>query len=99
MKLAAPLLALALLRGASAVFWQQYYTANCAGSMADSGSNTDTFDCTKQEGKSVFFTKYGGVSCTISIYSDDNCQDSVFNVGDGCYNFGGTGRSFSTFCE
>ncbi|GJE88892.1 hypothetical protein PsYK624_049790 [Phanerochaete sordida] len=99
MKAAAPfVIVAALFRGAAAVAWKQYYYEDCSGTVENSGSESNSYACVPQQGASVSFTKTDGISCEIGIHGDNTCSSFLYDVGDGCYTFGGTGRSFTILC-
>ena len=99
MKCASTLAVLAaLLHSASAVYWQQFYNTGCTGTVENDGTELDSAVCVPQQGASVSFTKSGTAGCAITVYNDKGCTDFAYNVGDGCQNFGGTGKSFLIIC-
>jgi hypothetical protein len=97
-----------LANGVAAVSWQQFFNSGCSGTVENSGSFTGNGSppvsgappqhCVAQQGASVNFAKSGGVSCSLFIFNDPNCDDFAFDVGDGCYNFGSSGHSFGISC-
>jgi hypothetical protein len=94
-------------QGVAAVTWQQFFSQGCSGTVENSGSYTGGRApingngpqlCVPQQGASVNFVKSGGVSCSIFVFNDKACTDFAFDIGDGCQNFGGTGKSFGISC-
>ncbi|GJE88889.1 hypothetical protein PsYK624_049760 [Phanerochaete sordida] len=88
----------ALLEGAAAVAYKQYYYDDCTGTVENSGSVVASGGCIAQQGASVQFIKDGTPGCEITISGNDDCTDPLYNVGDECYTFGGTKRSFLIIC-
>lgn len=87
-----------LCQVSAATYWQQFYSTGCTGTVENSGSELNSAICVAQQGASVRFSKSGNTGCEITVYNDKACNDFAYNVGDGCQDFGGTGKSFVILC-
>ena len=88
----------ALLQGTAAVYWQQFYNTGCSGTVENDGTEIGSGICVPQQGASVRFSPSGNGGCQISVHNNKQCSDFAYNVGDGCQDFGGTGKSFLIIC-
>ncbi|KZT63263.1 hypothetical protein DAEQUDRAFT_770772 [Daedalea quercina L-15889] len=101
-RLSVPFLAvgLAALRGASAVYWQQFGEQGCYGPVYGNDSITVAGEstCAGELGVSVLIEPSGDVECSFAMNDGYTCGDFAYNVDYGCYNFPGTGNSLFVQC-